>query len=471
MVSVAAGIYPRSSAFDLEAADSGMPGSPILYRGLPGAAPRLLGGRPIRFEPVTDPEILRRLGPASSNHVRVADLRAQGVTHLGRMTSRGFGRPTVPAHLELFVGGRPMTLARWPNEGEWLRIAGFPEDSAQPDDHGGKIGDLKSGFSYDGDRPRSWAPSSNIWVHGYWAWDWANSYERVEQLDAGARRVRTASPHGLYGFRKGQRFYFLNVLEELDRPGEYCLDEGTGRLYFWPPEGGAGADDCVVSVVEAPLIRLHGASDIVLSNLVLEATRGGGIRVENGSSNRVEGCLLRNLGNWGIEISGGQGHMVRGCEVRDSGDGGVMVSGGDRRRLVPAGHRVEQSWFERQGRWSKCYVPAILIDGVGISARHNLIEAMLWNIAARALELGTNVILDYGFWAREEREDYRLRAQRLGAASEVHYLDVPADELLRRLAQRNAQPSDQCFLIAEEAMKSWIGFFQKPTPDELVRRE
>ena len=104
-------------------------------------------------------------------------------------------------------------------------------------------------------------------------------------------------------------------------------------------------------------------------------------------------------------------------------------------------------------------------------ARHSLIEAMLWNIAARALELGTNVILDYGFWAREEREDYRLRAQQLGAASEVHYLDVPPDELLRRLAQRNAQPSEQWFLIAEEAMKSWITFFQKPAADELVRRE
>jgi predicted kinase len=104
-------------------------------------------------------------------------------------------------------------------------------------------------------------------------------------------------------------------------------------------------------------------------------------------------------------------------------------------------------------------------------ARHSLIEALLWNIAARALELGINVILDYGFWAREEREDYRLRAQRLGAASEVHYLDVPPDELLRRLAQRNAQPSEQCFVIAEDAMKGWIGFFQKPAADELVRKE
>src|SRR5918911_1916861 len=103
--------------------------------------------------------------------------------------------------------------------------------------------------------------------------------------------------------------------------------------------------------------------------------------------------------------------------------------------------------------------------------RHGLIEAMLWNIASRALELGTNVILDFGFWARAEREDYRLRAKRLGASSEVHFLDVPQAELLRRLAVRNSQPSQESFHISEESMKAWIEFFQKPTPDELERRE
>lgn len=103
-------------------------------------------------------------------------------------------------------------------------------------------------------------------------------------------------------------------------------------------------------------------------------------------------------------------------------------------------------------------------------ARHSLIEALLWKVAARALELGTNVILDYVFWAREEREDYRSRAKQLGASSEVHYLDVPADELLSRLAERNAQQTQQSFVISAEAMKPWIAFFQKPTPDELERR-
>ena len=104
-------------------------------------------------------------------------------------------------------------------------------------------------------------------------------------------------------------------------------------------------------------------------------------------------------------------------------------------------------------------------------ARHGLIEALLWNIASRALELGTNVILDFGFWAREEREDYRSRAKQLGASSEVHFLDVPADELMHRLAVRNSQPSPTSFYIPEAMMKLWIEFFQRPTPDELERRE
>ena len=123
------------------------------------------------------------------------------------------------------------------------------------------------------------------------------------------------------------------------------------------------------------------------------------------------------------------------------------------------------------------------------NSRHALFEAMLWNIASRALVLGTNVILDFGFWAREEREDFRLRAKQLGASSEVHFLDVPEDELMRRLAIRNSQLAQArvpavlaqarvpavlaqvSFHIPENMMKPWIAFFQKPTLDELERRE
>ena len=41
---------------------------------------------------------------------------------------------------------------------------------------------------------------------------------------------------------EGARFYALNLLSELDAPGEYFLDRKAGRLYVYPP---AGLDDAV----------------------------------------------------------------------------------------------------------------------------------------------------------------------------------------------------------------------------------
>ncbi len=104
------------------------------------------------------------------------------------------------------------------------------------------------------------------------------------------------------------------------------------------------------------------------------------------------------------------------------------------------------------------------------NARHSLIEGLQWEVAERALALGTSVILDFGFWAREEREDFRSRAKQLGASSEVHFLDVPSDELLRRLAYRNEQPG-LAFHIPEEMMRPWIERFERPAADELQRRD
>ena len=104
-------------------------------------------------------------------------------------------------------------------------------------------------------------------------------------------------------------------------------------------------------------------------------------------------------------------------------------------------------------------------------ARHAVIESLLWEIAARALVLGVNVILDFGLWARSEREDYRARAARLGASSELHFLDVPEDVLLRRLATRNAQLQEGAFFIPEAKFKEYLPKFQPPSHEELERRE
>jgi len=369
------GDYLRTNALELTAADSGTPQAPILWRACKGETVRLLGGRNLSgFESVTDPAVLARLPEAAHGHVVQVNLKALGITDPGQMRSRGFGRPLTPAHCELFYGGRPMTLARWPNEGEWERITGCPEAGAMKDEHGGSTGKLEEGFTYSGDRPRAWRDLSDLWVHGYWSWDWANTYERVASIDSERRLVKTVAPYGMYSFRKGQRFYFLNLLEELDQPGEWFLDRKAGVLYFWPPDKHQGSSEKLFSLLAEPLLHLTGVSHVTFRGLILEATRGSAVQIHGGASNRIAGCLIRNLGNYGVTIEGGTGHGVESCDIFDTGDGGVSMEGGDRQTLRAGGHFVENCHFARQGRWSKCYVPAVLIGGVGQRASHNLIH-------------------------------------------------------------------------------------------------
>jgi hypothetical protein len=398
VVWVRGGDYPRAATFELTEADSGTAGAPVRWQAAPNQAPRLLGGRKLSgFRPVTDAAVLARLDPSARPHVLQLDLGAQGITNFGQMKSRGFSRPTTPAHCELFVDGKPLPLARWPNEGRTETIAGFPASRAQNDGHGGQIGPLEEGFHYSGDRPRRWQDTSDLWVHGYWSWDWANSYERVASLDLDQRLIKTTAPYGLYGFRQGQRFHFLNLLEELDQPGEWFLDRKAGLLYVWPPAESGSADlgqshEVLLSLLDRPLLRLSGASHVVFRGFTFEAGRGNAVEIRGGASNLVESCTLRNLGNYGVMVSGGHGHAVAGCDIFHTGDGGVSLDGGDRQTLTPGGHVVEHCHFAGQGRWSKCYVPAVLLGGVGHRVAHNLIHdhphcAILFN--------GNNHLLEY----------------------------------------------------------------------------
>ena len=368
---ICGGTYHRSAPFTLGEQDSGTAEAPIVYRACEGETVRVMGGRAIRgFEPVSDPAILRRLDPAARPHVLQTNLKAQGITDFGQLRSRGFARTIVPAALELFFQGRPMTLARWPNDG-FTTITGFHD--GVKNEWGEEAGKLENGFFYESDRPKRWKLSKDIWAHGYWAWDWANSYERIETLDPDKGFVKTAEPYGLYSFRKGQRFYFLNILEELDSPGEWYLDRDSGVLYFWPPAPIAEGE-AIVSLLEEPLVSLKDVSHVTFRALTLECTRGNAIEIAGGTRNLIAGCTIRNIGNNAVVIEGGTHHGVAGCEICHTGDGGVTLNGGDRKTLTPGGHFVHNNHFHHLAYWSRCYRPAALVGGVGHRVSHNLIH-------------------------------------------------------------------------------------------------
>jgi predicted kinase len=98
--------------------------------------------------------------------------------------------------------------------------------------------------------------------------------------------------------------------------------------------------------------------------------------------------------------------------------------------------------------------------------RHAAVEALLWDLAAKLLARGIDVILDFGFWTREERDGFRARAAQLGADCVIHYAEASLDVLLARLAARNAELPPGTFAIRESDIRAWAARFEAPTPDE-----
>jgi predicted kinase len=100
--------------------------------------------------------------------------------------------------------------------------------------------------------------------------------------------------------------------------------------------------------------------------------------------------------------------------------------------------------------------------------KREIVEALLWSLGARALQLGMNVVLDYGLWARVERDEYWAKAEALGARVDFRFLDVPEDELLRRIESRNRQPGATDVPITVEQLKEYLPKFQRPTQEEIA---
>jgi predicted kinase len=96
------------------------------------------------------------------------------------------------------------------------------------------------------------------------------------------------------------------------------------------------------------------------------------------------------------------------------------------------------------------------------------VEHELWQLAQEILSLGLSVVLDFGLWARIERDGLRSVARGLGVGVELHYLDVPVDELWRRIDARNSQPPWDSHPIRRVDLDGWLQLFQAPEADELA---
>ena len=122
-------------------------------------------------------------------------------------------------------------------------------------------------------------------------------------------------------------------------------------------------------------------------------------------------------------------------------------------------------------------VPAIRLDkdGWAIQLGADLwddefrvrLERQLWALSQDLLSRGQSVILEWGHWARAERDEKRLGARALGVGVELHYLDAPLEELIERAELRNASGEWTAAPITRAHFEGWATTFQPPDEEEM----
>ena len=378
-IMISGGEYPWEKTLKLTSEDSGTAATPIVYQAEPGRTAVFSGGvRITSWRPISDAKLRDKLDATVRDRVLQADLKALGIEDLGDATA-------LRSCPELFVDGKPQTLARWPNEGFVKTGAILGKDTFKV---WNSIEGCRDGkFGYVEDRPGYWLDEPDVRLYGYWFWDWFEEFQKVASIDPDARAFTLSRPYSNYGYRKDQRYYALNVFRELDAEGEWYLDRRTATVYWLAPEGiDVSKAETVLSVFDQPFITMTDVENVVLRGLTLQEGRGDAIHISGGADCLLANCTIQRLGGDAIIVQGGEHHGIFGCTMNTLGCGGTRVAGGDRQTLTPGRHFVENCRVFDISRLKRTYAPAVHLDGCGNRIAHNLFE----NIPSSALRIEGN---------------------------------------------------------------------------------
>ena len=350
------------------------------------------------LKPVKEQAVLDRLQPQVRSLIREIDFKKNRMELVG-LHATGFGRPSQVAWTEVFVDGQPLRIARWPNDST-VMIGKIQESGVAKE---GKEAPFPV-FGYQEERPSGWKSVENMWISGYFAHGYADDMICVESIDTIHKMIHTRQ-HTVYGFMTGapwRQWFALNLLEELDVPGEYVIDAGRGKMYVYPPAG--KMENWSVSLLESPLMAIEHCKDVKVQGITFEYGRHIGVYMENTHRALIKNCIIRNMGGVGVSIGKGtlkagnqRGHESGGspasrvvgdlmgtvyqnilfnreggtengvvdCYIYNVGAGGISLGGGDRASLTPAGNYVENCRIHDYNRIEKSYRPGIWMDGVG----------------------------------------------------------------------------------------------------------
>ena len=117
---------------------------------------------------------------------------------------------------------------------------------------------------------------------------------------------------------------------------------------------------------------------------------------------------------------------------------------------------------------------AIVLFGTETGKYHDLavdqIKKVLFDKSLEFINSKINVILDWGFWTREDRQEAEEFYKEHGITYEWHYIDVPRDVMRRNLKKRNDEIKAgqiKFYYFEDELANRFWDMFEAPAEGEM----
>ena len=369
---------------------------------------RFIGGIKIPakyLEKVSDKETLSKIPQDAEGVLYKIDLKKFGVSEVGKVEKRGWGSWKTngnPLETEAFFNRSPMTPARYPNDDSLLKIGevldtGKVTDFAASDSYEQEDKSVRGAtFKYDFDRPSRWLGAPDAYLRGNFSVGWAYDQIKIKKIDPAAKTITLADPHA-YGVRsntppKGSRLYVdkadlkvrgyqaFNLIEELDRVGEYYIDRKNLVFYTMLASAPKEGDAFYFSLAPDPIITMWNASNVKIRNIEFAVTRNSPIKGSYCNGVEIDKCAFRSCGK-PFALDGvsykkpeekdcatfvSKNNKITNCKFFDNAMGGARIGGGNKRNLEKSNVLVYNCDFRRNALRLTVGGSALSISGVGV---------------------------------------------------------------------------------------------------------
>ena len=407
-VVVRGGNYIITNSIEFTSDDNGEELSPIVYKSYDKESVHIIGNKIVdaKYWKPLNADARKRVNP-KINSDKLVEL---DVHSMGLINAKAFA-PTNQFSTEwfivdLFANGRRQPISQWPNPNENIRgknDPGYVTCNGSKDNQSFYFGaggspndkDTTNELDLDGsNRSYRWkksvAEGHELWLKGLWRTPWEPKTHKVQSINTDEHYIRfyeqpgkegmgskySANAHENPTWRVGngrENYFAINLLDEIDQPGEWALDFKDNKIYYYPPAPIAQLN-MMIADMKAPIISMKNTSNLQFIGLSIEGGLSNGFELDNCNNLTIAGCNITNVGNTGIEMKGGMNNLIKSNDISETAGFGIDIKkSGDRKTLTSGNLQITNNHIHHVGKLAFRQAVSI-INCVGVLISHNLLH-------------------------------------------------------------------------------------------------